>query len=257
MATWNAGQYLRFADERTRPSRDLAARIAVERAATVIDLGCGPGNSTAVLAERWPAAEITGLDTSGDMLGTAREGHPEWRWEEGDIASWASTAGRSYDLVFSNAALQWVGDHAALLPQLLRRVSPAGALAMQIPARESPAHDLVRAMADSAAWRPFFTHSFADWDSRDTGFYYDVLTPHATRLDIWETTYIHVLDSPADIVEWYKGTGLRPFLSALQDDAARERFLAEYLAGIEKLYCPRADGRVLFPFRRIFVIAYR
>jgi trans-aconitate 2-methyltransferase len=257
MPEWNAGQYLRFAEERTRPSRDLAARIALEQPARVIDLGCGPANSTAVLARQWPSAEMTGLDNSGEMLRSARGSHPEWQFEQCDIAEWANRQDRSYDVVFSNAALQWVDNHAAVFPQLLSHAAPGGALAIQMPARDSPAHDLSRSMANSAAWRSQFTGTPADWSSHDSGFYYDVLAPHAARLDIWETTYVHVLDSPADIVEWYKGTGLRPFLNALESEPARQRFLAQYLAGIEKLYRPRADGRVLFPFHRIFVIAYR
>jgi trans-aconitate 2-methyltransferase len=256
MSDWNPAQYLRFADERTRPSRDLVARVAVEQPARVIDLGCGPGNSTAVLANRWPLAEITGLDNSSDMLCSARQAHPEWRWEEDDIAGWAGRPDASYNLVFSNAALQWLENHAAVFPQLLSHVVPAGALAVQMPARDSPAHDLVRSMANSVPWSRRFTGAPPDWNSHDPGFYYDVLAPYAARLDIWETTYIHVLNSPVDIVEWYKGTGLRPFLNALEGDALRQRFLDEYLAGIEKLYPPRADGRVLFQFRRIFVIAY-
>ena len=256
-SAWNSEQYLRFAEERTRPCRDLAARVAVEQVRTVIDLGCGPGNSTEVLAGRWPAAAITGLDNSAEMLRSAHETQPGRNWVEGDIAAWAAAPGERYNVVFSNAALQWVGGHVALFPQLLARVRPPGALAVQVPAYDSPAHNLSRAMADSAAWRPLFAGGIVDWHTHDAAFYFDVLAPHAQRLEIWETEYIHVMDSPADIVEWYKGTGLRPFLGALRNEVDRERFLAEYLSGIERLYPPRANGRVLFPFRRLFAIAYR
>jgi trans-aconitate 2-methyltransferase len=144
-----------------------------------------------------------------------------------------------------------------VFPRMLARVSPEGALAVQMPAMESPAHDLSRAMAESPGWRPLFTSEVSDWHTDDPAYYYDVLAPHAARLDVWETTYMHVLDSPAAIVEWYKSTGLRPFLGTLSNARDRERFLAEYLTGIEKLYPRRPNGKVLFPFRRIFVIAYR
>jgi trans-aconitate 2-methyltransferase len=254
MPDWNADRYLRFSDERTRPCRDLAARIAVPSPATVIDLGCGPGNSTAVLAERWPDAEITGLDNSEDMLAAACRDYPDVAWLRGEIAEWAATAGPMFDVVFSNAALQWIPDHAAVFPQLLSR---ARALAVQIPtASDAPAQRLMRDLAASPSWRPRFRAPIVDWRSEDAAFYYDVLAPHAAAVDIWETVYQHVLAGPEAIVDWYRGTGLRPFLNALSEPD-RPAFLAEYLEAIRPHYPRRADGKVLFPFRRLFAIAYR
>src|SRR5579864_6920548 len=157
MPTWDAEQYLRFNDQRTRPCRELAGRIAATNPGRVIDLGCGPGNSTAVLAERWPQAELTGLDSSPQMIAAARQANPRWDWRVEDIAAWAAHNRQTYDLVFSNAALQWVDDHASTLPKLLSHVSPGGALAIQMPGNyDAPAHRLMRELAASEAWRKHF-----------------------------------------------------------------------------------------------------
>jgi trans-aconitate 2-methyltransferase len=251
MPTWNATQYLKFGDERTRPSRDLAARIEVAQPARIIDLGCGPGNSTEVLAERWPGADITGLDNSARMIESARAAHPTHRWMAVDIAEWAATeGGETFDVVFSNAALQWLPDHASLLPRLMRRVAPGGALAIQMPAHNSPAHRIMRAMAAEIALR------VADWHCHEPAFYYDVLAACGRRVDLWETEYVHVMADAEAIVEWYRGSGLRPFLDALGTDAERERFAGDFLEGVRKVYSKRADERVLFPFRRVFAVAY-
>jgi trans-aconitate 2-methyltransferase len=258
MATWSAIQYLRFADERTRPCRDLVARIGILHPRRIIDLGCGPGNSTAVLAARWPDAEVSGFDSSPEMLAAAERDHPAMRWINGEIAAWAADQGDAFDIVFSNAAMQWVRDHAHVFPGMLRRVAEGGVLAVQVPAAsDSPAQRSIREMAASPQWRDRFTQPVADWHSEEPEFYYDALAPLASRLDIWQTEYMHVLDGPEGIVEWYRGTGLRPFLGALASEDDRERFLAEYLERLKQAYVRRIDGRVLFPFLRTFVIAYR
>jgi trans-aconitate 2-methyltransferase len=183
------------------------------------------------------------------MLKAAAEETPARAWLKGDIAAWAGDPGSGlYDVVFSNAALQWLPDHGVLFPKLLARVSGGGALAAQVPAYNSPAHRLLREMTGTGpgAW---YTHAIE--------FYYDTLAPNAGRLDLWETEYQHIMQDHAEIVEWYKGTALRPFLSALPAGEPRERFLMEYQRGLESVYPRRPDGRVLFPFRRIFLIAYR
>jgi trans-aconitate 2-methyltransferase len=253
MPDWSAEQYLRFAGERTQACRDLAARVD-SSPRTVVDLGCGPGNSTAVLAARWPGASIVGLDSSADMLATARRDHPALDWRQSDIAEWAAEDGPVFDLVFSNAALQWLPDHAELLPRLLARSS---VLAVQMPASTTePAQRVMRDMAASSRWRPRFRESIKDWHTQDAGFYYDILSPAAARIDLWYTDYLHVMYGPAAIVEWYRGTGLRPFLDALAPED-RDPFLAEYRDAIRPAYPPRADGRVLFPFRRLFLLAHR
>jgi trans-aconitate 2-methyltransferase len=259
MPGWNPNQYLKFAEERTRPCRDLAACIAVATVRSVIDLGCGPGNSTAVLAERWPDAQITGLDSSAEMIERARRECPQHRWLAEDIAEWAAAPGDQFDVVFSNAALQWVEDHARVYPQLLEHVAPGGALAIQIPGNfDALPHRLMREVAASPAWSRWFPPGkLREWHHHELEFYYDVLAPVAARIDIWAVEYMHILPDAEAIVEWYRGTGMRPFLNLLETDADRERFAADYLDLLRAHFRPRAAGGVLFPFRRIFVIAYR
>lgn len=257
MPTWDAKQYLQFGEERTQACRDLVTRIALSAPAKVIDLGCGPGNSTDVLAARWPQADLTGLDSSATMIDAARRTAPNRRWIAGDIAGW-SAAGNPFDLVFSNAALQWVPDHARLYPHLLAQVAPGGALAVQVPCNiDAPAHRLARELAASAEWSSLFPPAgVREWHVHEAPFYYDLLAPRAAGVDMWETEYQYVLPGAEAVVEWYKGTGLRPFLEALPE-ADRDRFLATYLERLRPFCPPRADGRTLFPFRRLFVVAYR
>lgn len=256
MPAWDGELYLTFAVERTRPAEELAARVAVEAPARVADLGCGPGNSTAVLARRWPAAALTGIDRSEAMLAFAQTAHPQWTWIAGDISTWR--AGEPFDVVFSNAALQWVPDHARQFPRLLTQVAPGGALAVQLPANlDAPAHVLMRDLAASPAWRDWFPEAPRGWHVEPAEQYYDMLAGAASHLDIWTTEYLHVLDDVDAIVDWYRGTGLRPWLEALPDDIRRRRFLSEYRARLAASFMPRPGGRVLLPFRRLFIIAYR
>ncbi len=153
MPHWDAGQYLHFATERTQPAIDLLARIVVDSPNSVVDLGCGPGNSTALLHERWPDAAIVGLDSSAEMIGAARAAHPNWQWQLGDIASWTPPA--PYDVVFANAALQWVPDHGHVFPHLLAQVAPGGAVAVQVPAHlQSPVHQAMLSVARAHLARP-------------------------------------------------------------------------------------------------------
>jgi trans-aconitate 2-methyltransferase len=259
MPTWDADQYLRFDDERTRPCRELAARVAIAAPKSMIDLGCGPGNSTAVLAERWPEAGLTGLDSSPEMIAAAHRAGPRAAWCVGDIVAWANENSHRYDVVFSNAALQWVDDHAVVFPRILSHVAPGGALAIQMPGNyDAPAHRIMRDLAISPAWRDRFpTRGVREWHVHDLATYYDFLAPAAAAVDIWQTEYLHIMADPGAIVEWYKGTGLRPFLDALADDEQRADFTAEYLRCIHQAYPVRGGGRVIFPFRRLFLIAYQ
>jgi trans-aconitate 2-methyltransferase len=258
MASWDSEQYLKFANERTQPSIDLVTRIALDSPARIVDLGCGPGNSTAAVARRWPQAAFTGVDHSPAMLATARRDFPSWRWLESDLAAWAEANTAPYDLVFSNAAYQWVPDHASLLPRLWASVAPGGALAFQVPhTLAEPHQQSIREVAAAPAWSARFVRPPVSWHVEAPGFYYDVLAPRASRIDLWLTDYVHVLPGPEAIVEWYHGTGLRPFLEQLPDDPTRQGFLADYLAALIPHYPRQADGKVLMPFRRLFVIAYR
>jgi trans-aconitate 2-methyltransferase len=256
MANWDAELYLRFGRERTQAAIDLAARVEVAAPARVADLGCGPGNSTAVLRARWPAAEVVGVDSSPEMIAAATASDPAGRWVLGDLATWAD--GRPFDVVYSNAALQWVPDHAAVFPRLFGLVAPGGALAVQVPAHfESPLHRLMERIADRPGWRGNPSSAKTALTVERPEFYYDVLSPLAARVDLWVTAYWHVMDGASAIVAWIRGTGLRPFLAACADDAERAEFERQLLSGVEQAYPRQADGKVLFPFRRLFVVAYR
>ncbi len=256
---WDAAQYLHFAEERTRPCRELATRVAIAAPRHVIDLGCGPGNSTQVLAERWPDADLTGLDSSPDMIDAARRSAPERQWIMKEIGDWAAANTQLFEVIFSNAALQWVPDHATVFPRLLGHVAAGGALAVQMPNNiDAPAHKVARSLAAASPWRDRFpAGGVRQWHVHPPEFYYDLLAPHVARVDLWETEYLQVMPGAEAIVEWYKGTGLRPYLTALKNAADREQFLSAYREAIRAAYPPRPDGRVLFPFRRLFVIAYR
>ena len=256
MPTWDSEQYRRFERERTQPALDLCHRIEITAPRRAVDLGCGPGNSTRVLAQRWSECALTGIDSSEAMLTTARQNHPTISWEKGAIESWSPA--ENYDVVFSNAALQWVPNHGSLLPRLFSHVSTGGALAFQVPADpHAVPHRLMREVANSTKWREKFPQHPREWHVEDVAFYYDTLSRTAKRIDLWTTEYTHILDGVSGIVEWYRGTGLRPWLDALSNDDERDRFLADYTTAISKAYSPQHDGKVLFPFKRLFVIAYR
>ena len=258
MNTWNSSQYLKFANERTQPSIDLVARLALDAPQRIIDLGCGPGNSTAVVARRWPQGAVTGLDNSAAMLATAKKDYPQWTWREGGIAEWAATNTEKFDLIFSNAALHWVPDHARTMPQIFSAVAPGGALAFQMPHSLASAHQTcMRELPLSAKWRTRFPQQPAAWLVESVGFYYDLFAGLAARVDLWLTEYIYVFDGVEGIVEWHRGAALIPFLKALTDEATREEFVRDYLVAITPHYPRQPNGKVLLPFRRLFVIAYR
>lgn len=255
MSLWNPQHYLRYADERTRPSQDLAARIDIEAPAAVVDLGCGPGNSTRVLCQRWPDARILGLDSSPDMIASARRAHPDQEWLVADIATW-QPAGR-FDVVFSNATLQWLPHHEALVRRLFGWVAPGGAFAFQIPsATFARVRTLIHEIAQDGPWAPRMGDARAALTMETPVVYYDCLASSAASLDIWETEYHHVLPAASAIVDWMSSTGLRPFLDALDSPMERDAFLIRLNERVAEEYPVRGDGRVLFPFRRTFVIAY-
>jgi trans-aconitate 2-methyltransferase len=256
MQNWDAHLYLKFADERTRPAHELLARIAVSNPRRVIDLGCGPGNSTALLRHQWPEAEVIGLDSSPDMIAAAARDYPEGQWIVADIGAWSDAT--PFDVIFSNAALYWVANHRALLPRLFQLVSPSGALAVQMPRHvESRVHQLILEISSRAEWRHLMGDARAAVVVHDPASYYDMLQPFAARIDVWETIYHHVMDGPEAIVEWIRGTGLRPFLHALRGESERRLFEELLLAGVKAAYPRQPDGRILFPFRRLFFLAYQ
>ena len=253
---WNPNLYLKFANERTQPSLDLIARIGLDKPARLIDLGCGTGNSTEALRRRWPGAEVTGLDNSARMLETAARDYPAGKWVQADINAWAAET--PYDLVFSNATLQWVKGHATLIPRLFAQVAPGGALAVQMPhSGKMAVRKLILATADDSAWRERMgaARNATAIESSET--YYDLLAPLSSRLDLWETEYMHVMADPDAILEWIRATSLRPFLDALAGADARAAFEAQLRGRVDAAFPVRADGKRLFPFMRLFFVAYR
>ena len=254
--TWNPEQYLRFADARLRPALDLLARVDLAAPARVVDLGCGAGNVTAFLAQRWPQAHLTGVDGSAAMLDKARQALPGVHWVQADMAQWAPDA--PPDLLYSNAALHWLDDHDRLFPALAAMLAPGGVLAVQMPANfHAPSHTL---MADSVAagpWQPRLQHLLVPAPVHEPQRYFQMLQPHVAELDIWQTEYLQVLSGPDAVKEWTKGTWLRRFLDALPAPDEAAAFEADYAARVRAAYPPRADGRTLFPFRRLFIVARR
>jgi trans-aconitate 2-methyltransferase len=255
MSEWNATHYLKYGDERTRPAHDLAARIQLAAPQAIVDLGCGPGNSTQVLRSRWPDADISGVDSSNTMIEDARKTWPDHRWLLADVSEWTSST--PFDLVFSNAALQWIPNHQELMRHLLSLVARNGALAFQIPSSTYAAvRRNIHEISHDPAWTDRMIAPRSALTMEDPSFYYDALVPHTRQLDIWETEYNHIMDSREAIVDWISSTGLRPFLDVLNNDE-KTQFVAELHDRVAKSYDVRADGRVLFPFRRLFVIAYK
>ncbi|ACL60753.1 trans-aconitate 2-methyltransferase [Methylobacterium nodulans] len=256
MADWDAAQYLKFADERTRPAADLLARVPLAAPARVVDLGCGPGNSTELLVARYPEAAILGLDTSPGMLAEARRRLPGVAFEQADVASLNPEP--PPDLLFANAVLQWLPHHASLLPRLARSLAPGGCLAVQMPDNlEEPSHRLMRRVAGEPPFAARLAAAAASRTRIASFSEYDAwLTAAGCTVDIWRTTYVHALAGHRGIVEWVRGTGLRPFLDPLDAEAQAE-FLARYEAALAEAYPPQADGRVLLPFPRLFLVARR
>lgn len=255
MTVWSAAQYVKFEDERTRPARELLARVPLASVVTAVDIGCGPGNSTELIAGRYPAARVIGVDSSPEMLTAARARLPAATFIEADAATWSPVA--PVDLIFANAVLQWVPDHLAVVARLVAHLTPGGAIALQVPDnQDEPSHGAMRAVASSGPWAAKFAAPIAREVIPSSEAYYDRLAPLAAHVDVWRTTYHHALADTAAIVEWVKGTGLRPFLERL-DAAERPAFVAAYQAKLAEVYPPRADGRVLFRFPRLFVVAVK
>ena len=253
MALWNDAQYLKFGDERTRAARELLMRVPLQGLERAVDLGCGPGNSTALLRERWPNARLSGVDNSPEMLERARRDFPAMEWILGDAGS--HRVAEPLDLLFANAVLQWLPDHATLFPSLIQQVRKGGVLAVQMPQSfEQPSHRLMREVR--ARLFPGRKAVTAATPVAEPAFYYDLLAPQAAAVDIWRTTYEHVMPDAAAIVEWVKGTGLRPYLDDLTE-GERARYLAEYRAAIELVYPAQIDGKRLFSFPRLFIVAVR
>lgn len=272
---WSATQYLKFGNERTRPVYDLISQIA-PRITTpnprIYDLGCGPGNSTKVLLDAFPAAHITGMDSSPDMLSKASTALPAIEFVQGDLATFAPKQGEQVDLLYSNAVFHWLRSPTRIetLTRLLSALKPGAVLAFQVPDNyDEPSHALMRDVArrDDAPWAPYFKDtqigSLEDKGRPDLDpiepvqEFYNALAPHAEVVDIWTTKYSHVLKDAPAIVEWVKGTGLQPYLQRIEDEEAKRLFLGEYEERLKEAYPELVDGKVLLGYPRLFVLAVR
>ncbi len=250
---WDPMQYLRFGDERLRPALDMMARIPLAAPRRVVDLGCGPGNVTAILRQRFPDAAITGLDGSAAMLEKARKAAPDCDFVQGDFFTWSPD--EKPDLIYSNAALHWVGRHEELFPRLLSRLAPGGVLAVQMPAmHKEPLRTLPYRIGAAEPFATPLKGVTSAPDILEPGEYWDILRPRVADLDMWETIYMHALRGENAVGEWAAGSSLRPFLDALPE-ALRAAFRAGYDAEANKAYPRRADGITLLPFRRLFMVA--
>jgi trans-aconitate 2-methyltransferase len=254
--TWSAAQYVKFEQERTRPVHDLVARIPNADIVHAADIGCGPGNSTEVLRERYPGARIIGLDSSTDMIEAARKRLPDIAFEVADIRQWRPK--EPLDVILANAVFQWIPDHETLFPTLIAKLKAGGALAAQMPDNlDEPSHRLMGEVASHGPWAGKLKDAgSARTERRLAGWYFQLLRPYASHVDIWRTTYFHPLAGTRAIVEWLKGTGLRPFLDPLEE-SEREAFLARYEDALAKAYPAEVDGTVLLPFPRLFIVAAR
>jgi trans-aconitate 2-methyltransferase len=253
--SWSSEQYSKFENERNRPIKDLLNSIPVQKVSKAVDIGCGPGNSTEILQAKFPGAKITGMDSSENMIDAARKRLPGIEFEVEDISTWKGDG--PYDIILSNAALQWVPDHVSLFPGLVRKLASGGCLAVQMPDNlDEPAQRLMRDTAANGPWAAKLKEASSKRVARQSAeWYYELLHDKVSHLDIWRTTYYHSLAGGASgIVEWFKGTGLRPFLDPLNEDE-RKAFIAQYEQAISLAYLANGDGSVLLPFPRLFIIA--
>jgi len=252
VTTWEPQTYLRYADIRFRAGLDLIARIPKLEYSTSYDLGSGTGHLTRILADTFPNSKVVGIDSSPEMLAEARREFPALEWQQAEITSWSPPD--PPDLIYANAALQWVPHHESLLPSLLSKLRPGGVLAMQVPRHfESPSHLGLKDLVLQSEWRAKLEPLLlAPIPPPET--YWRWLSPHARNLDIWETIYLQVLDGNDPVVNFMRGTALRPFLSALPEPEAA-KFIEAFADRMASAYPPQPNGQTLFPFRRLFLVA--
>lgn len=250
MADWNPSLYLKFADERTRPAAELTARIVQQPVKLAVDLGCGPGNSTALLRAAWPEARIIGVDNSAAMLAQAAKALPDCEFITANIEDWQPS--EPADVIYANASLQWLTEHQTLFPRLVRQLANSGGLAVQMPDNwQEPSHTLMRQVAEELGFPESGRQPLPSVQQ-----YYDMLTNSGCEVDIWRTTYYHSLESHQAIVDWLQATGLRPYLQDL-DEAEKNVFLERYLTLLQQHYPLQCNGKVLLLFPRLFIVARR
>lgn len=257
MSDWQPAQYLKYRDERTQPSIDLANRINHEKPTRIIDIGCGPGNSTVILKNRWPNADVYGLDNSKSMIEKAKADYDDIHWlfmgANDDLAPLGQ-----FDIVFSNAALQWIPDHEILIPNLYNMLRKNGVLAAQAPCvRHLPVYADIQRLIQSEKWAEYFRSPPLFPKHYPYGHYYDILSRLTDHIEMWQTDYIHIMPDHESIVEWYKGSGLRPFLDMLPGGEKQSAFCDDYKALVSESYPIEKSGKVLLPFTRVFFAAYK
>lgn len=251
---WNPELYLKFGKERTQPSIDLVSRIDMTNPAKIIDIGCGPGNSTQVLAQRWPTAKIVGVDNSPAMIEKAKKDYPHQEWAIVDAGK--DEINDRYDIVFSNATIQWIPDHAALLKRFHNLLTDNGTIAIQVPQFwDMPIGKSIMEIAGQSRWSALTAGATELFTIHDHHFYYDHLSALFHSIEMWESDYVHILDSQPAILEMVRSTGLKPYLERLESDTDKKDFEDMVLKAIEKDYPLQRDEKVLFPFKRLFFIA--
>ena len=257
MFGWNASQYSRFKYERTLPAVDLVNAIKCDKEVkSVLDIGCGIGNSTVVLAEKFPNAKIIGADSSDDMLDTARKENPNIEFIKLDAQKDLGRLKSCYDVVFSNACIQWIPNHRKLLCEMFDLLNDSGVLAVQIPQQSKhPVHMILESLSNSEKW----TDKFIDkriYNNLYENDYYDVLSELTDNFRIWETVYFHSMPSYESIIEWYKGTGLRPYLQQLSP-SEQDEFLSDLMTCLKNTYPLQKNGNIIFKFPRLFFVAQK
>lgn len=251
---WNPNLYLKYGKERIQPSIDLVSRIDMDQPVKIIDIGCGPGNSTQILAQRWPKAIITGIDNSPAMIEKAKMDYPKQDWLVLDAGT-GEIEGK-YDIVFSNAVIHWIPNHQALFRKFHTLLTDNGLIAVQVPIFwDMPLGIAIAKVAKQSQWASITKEATEQYTAHDYHFYYDVLTEIFQSIDIWETHYMHVLDSHLSILEMIKSTGLRPYLNLLENDTDKQAFEDMVLKHIKNDYPLQKNGKVILPFKRLFFIA--
>ena len=255
MLDWNPEQYEKFIKDRTRPAIDLANRLEVREAKRILDLGCGTGNSTRILKNWFTDAMVIGADNSGEMLAKAKITHPDIEFMSLDAGGDLSEVRGNFDIVFSNACIQWIPNHEILLPKLLLLLRRGGVLAVQIPIQsEHPVHIIMNELVTTAKWKDKLSQR--NYNNLSTSEYYDVLSGISDDFEMWETIYCHRMPSYESIIEWYKGTGLRPYLEQLSKTDA-EDFVRDVYRELKNRYRIQSNGEIMFRFPRMFFIAKR
>lgn len=254
MGVWSSQEYLRFKNERTQPAIDLVNKIPMTNPKSIIDIGCGPANSTNVLHERFYNAKILGIDNSEDMINTAREEYPQIEFMLCDAGKELNVINERFDIVFSNACIQWILDHKNLLKSMMNLLNEDGFMAVQIPMNyDEPIHKIIGTLAESEKWKDKFDNPRIFYNLTPSE-YYDLLSEISYDFNIWNTTYFHRMTSHQSIMDWYKGTGLRPYLNAL-NYVDRANFEYDVLDEIIKEYPAQKNGEIIFKFPRLFFIA--